>query len=70
MPRSKASPTHITSLDVEPLNVALIEPFTIATGALTAVRNVLVRVTLAGWTASRDLPTPPDQTFREWWAQR
>ena len=26
--------------------------------------------TLAGWTASRDLPTPPDQTFREWWAER
>jgi L-lactate dehydrogenase complex protein LldF len=26
--------------------------------------------TLAGWSASRDLPTPPDQTFREWWADR
>ena len=22
------------------------------------------------WTASRDLPTPPKQTFRQWWAQR
>jgi L-lactate dehydrogenase complex protein LldF len=25
---------------------------------------------LSGWTASRDLPTPPDQTFREWWVDR
>jgi len=23
-----------------------------------------------GWTASRDLPTPPKQTFRDWWGQR
>ncbi|RIV39807.1 lactate utilization protein B [Micromonospora radicis] len=25
---------------------------------------------LTGWTASRDLPEPPEQTFRQWWAQR
>lgn len=25
---------------------------------------------LNGWTASRDLPDPPAQTFREWWAGR
>jgi L-lactate dehydrogenase complex protein LldF len=25
---------------------------------------------LNGWTASRDLPDPPEQTFREWWARR
>jgi L-lactate dehydrogenase complex protein LldF len=25
---------------------------------------------LAGWTATRDLPRPPRETFREWWARR
>jgi L-lactate dehydrogenase complex protein LldF len=25
---------------------------------------------LNGWTASRDLPDPPKQTFRDWWAAR
>jgi L-lactate dehydrogenase complex protein LldF len=25
---------------------------------------------VSGWTASRDLPDPPPQTFREWWAGR
>jgi L-lactate dehydrogenase complex protein LldF len=25
---------------------------------------------LSGWTASRDLPDPPKQTFRDWWAAR
>jgi L-lactate dehydrogenase complex protein LldF len=25
---------------------------------------------LNGWTVSRDLPDPPEQTFREWWARR
>jgi L-lactate dehydrogenase complex protein LldF len=25
---------------------------------------------LNGWTASRDLPDPPPQTFRDWWAER
>src|SRR5690349_8791994 len=25
---------------------------------------------LSAWTASRDLPRPPAQTFREWWAGR
>ncbi len=25
---------------------------------------------LAGWTAARDLPAIPDQTFREWWRSR
>jgi L-lactate dehydrogenase complex protein LldF len=25
---------------------------------------------LSAWTASRDLPAPPQQTFRQWWAGR
>jgi L-lactate dehydrogenase complex protein LldF len=25
---------------------------------------------LSGWTASRDLPAPPAETFRDWWAKR
>lgn len=25
---------------------------------------------LAGWTAVRDLPTPPAESFRQWWARR
>jgi L-lactate dehydrogenase complex protein LldF len=25
---------------------------------------------MAGWTAVRDLPAPPDQTFRQWWRDR
>jgi len=25
---------------------------------------------LRGWTAARDLPSPPAQTFREWWRER
>jgi L-lactate dehydrogenase complex protein LldF len=25
---------------------------------------------LSGWTAARDLPEPPPETFREWWARR
>ena len=25
---------------------------------------------LSAWTASRDLPEPPQQTFRQWWAKR
>jgi L-lactate dehydrogenase complex protein LldF len=25
---------------------------------------------LSGWTAMRDLPDIPDQTFRDWWRER
>jgi L-lactate dehydrogenase complex protein LldF len=33
-------------------------------------RGPLARAALPGWTAMRDLPEPPRETFREWWASR
>jgi L-alanine-DL-glutamate epimerase-like enolase superfamily enzyme len=61
MPRSKAPPTTITRLEAEPLYVALREPFAIATGAVTAARNVLLQVTLADGTVGlgEAAPFPP-----------
>src|SRR5579885_92995 len=50
MPRSKPSQTMITSVSAEPLNIPLDEPCTISTGRVTALRNVLIRVTLADGT--------------------
>lgn len=44
---NKHAPTTIVSLTAEPLDVPLLEPFTIATGRITASRNVLVRVRLS-----------------------
>jgi len=61
MPRSPLSPTVIESLRFEPLNIPLHEPFTIATGRVTSVRNVLIRVTLADGTVGMGeaAPFPP-----------
>ncbi|MBA3824681.1 MAG: dipeptide epimerase [Ktedonobacterales bacterium] len=42
-----STPTSITSVTVEPLNLPLYEPFQIATGVFPAANNVIVRVTLA-----------------------
>lgn len=39
--------TTIRTIIVEPLNIPLLEPFTIATGSVSAARNVLITVTLA-----------------------
>jgi L-lactate dehydrogenase complex protein LldF len=33
-------------------------------------RGPLARVALPGWTAMRELPEVPAQTFREWWRER
>ena len=33
-------------------------------------RGPLVKAALPGWTAMRELPDPPKQTFREWWRER
>jgi L-alanine-DL-glutamate epimerase-like enolase superfamily enzyme len=38
--------TTIASINVEPLNIPLLEPFTIATGSTTEARNVLVTMVL------------------------
>jgi L-alanine-DL-glutamate epimerase-like enolase superfamily enzyme len=38
--------TTIQSITVEPLTIPLLEPFTIATGSVSAARNVLITVTL------------------------
>jgi len=40
------SPTTIRSIIVEPLNIPLLEPFTIATGSVSEARNVLITITL------------------------
>ncbi len=41
------SSTTIHSVNVEPLNIPLLEPFTIATGSVSEARNVLITITLA-----------------------
>jgi L-lactate dehydrogenase complex protein LldF len=33
-------------------------------------RGPIAKAALPGWTAMRDLPEPPKQTFREWWRSR
>ena len=38
--------TTIRSVSIEPLNIPLLEPFTIATGSVSEARNVLITVTL------------------------
>lgn len=61
MPTATTSATQIARLEAEPLNLPLLEPFTIATGRMESVRNVLVRVTLADGTVGlgEAAPFPP-----------
>ena len=33
-------------------------------------RGPLAKAAVPGWTAMRDLPDPPKETFRDWWRQR
>ena len=33
-------------------------------------RGPLAKLAVPGWSAMRDLPEPPEQTFREWWRER
>ena len=61
MSRSPTSSTRIARLSAEPLIIPLLEPFTIATGAVDAARNVLVRVELSDGTVGlgEAAPFPP-----------
>jgi len=61
MPRAPRPATTITALEAEPLDIALREPFVIATGQVEAARNVLVRATLADGTVGigEAAPFPP-----------
>ena len=33
-------------------------------------RGPLAKAAVPGWTAMRDLPDPPKETFRDWWKHR
>jgi len=61
MARANRSPTLITQMSAEPLDIPLLAPFAIATGQVTALRNVLLRVTLADGTEGlgEAAPFPP-----------
>src|SRR5574340_1293550 len=54
------SSTTICSVTIEPLNIPLLEPFTIATGSVSEARNVLITITLeegsVGYGESAPLP--------------
>lgn len=47
MANFRHTPTSIVALSAEPLDVPLLEPFTIATGRSTSARNALVRLRLS-----------------------
>ena len=47
MANFRHTPTTIVALSAEPLDVPLLEPFTIATGRSTSARNALVRLRLS-----------------------
>jgi L-alanine-DL-glutamate epimerase-like enolase superfamily enzyme len=61
MPRTQTSATQVIRLEAEPIELPLLEPFTIATGRMERARNVLVRVTLADGTVGigEAAPFPP-----------
>ena len=55
------SRTTIRSISVEPLNIPLREPFTIATGSVSEARNILISITLEDGTTGygESAPLPP-----------
>ena len=55
------SRTTIRSITIEPLNIPLLEPFTIATGSVSEARNVLITITLEDGSVGygESAPFPP-----------
>src|SRR5437667_4804424 len=55
------SRTTIRSVTIEPLNIPMLEPFTIATGTTSEVRNVLITITLEDGSVGygESAPFPP-----------
>src|SRR5574340_890562 len=55
------SSTTICSVTIEPLNIPLLEPFTIATGSVSDARNVLITITLEDGSVGygESAPFPP-----------
>ncbi len=55
------SDTTIHSITIEPLNIPLLEPFTIATGSIAEARNVLITLTLKDGSVGygESAPFPP-----------
>lgn len=64
--RSSSSTTRIVSLDASPLDIPLVEPFAIATGAQPTAHNILVRLRLAdgtvGYGEAAPFPAVTDET--------
>ncbi|HEX9069642.1 MAG TPA: dipeptide epimerase [Ktedonobacterales bacterium] len=61
MARTARIRTHVLRLEAQTLDIPLLEPFTIATGAVDTARNILVRVTLTDGTVGlgEGAPFPP-----------
>jgi L-lactate dehydrogenase complex protein LldF len=67
--KSKLGPEALT-MDVVGRVFASQGRFERAQRLARAGRGPLARAAVPGWTAMRELPEPPAQTFREWWRER
>jgi L-lactate dehydrogenase complex protein LldF len=71
MPTAEAIAMAATAWAMEqPRRWARVQRFS-RLGRLLSRRGRITRLPppLSAWTSSRDLPAPPEQTFREWWAE-
>jgi L-lactate dehydrogenase complex protein LldF len=53
----------------DPRRLAAAQRAATAAGRLTAGRTIRSVPGLSAWTNARDLPNPPTETFRQWWAR-